>query len=332
MNNIHNITDIQLAFSAPSWLPTGHLQTIYPALFVSLQDVHYRRERWELDDGDFIDVDWVNADNVLSANQATVVLFHGLEGSSQSHYSKALMAEVSQKGWRGVVIHFRGCSGEPNRLPRAYFAGDSAEIEGMLTRVKSAVGSSPIYAVGVSLGGNALLKWLGEKGECAGFLVAKAAAVSAPMDLGAAAKRLGSGLDRWLYTPMFVKTMKAKALAKTQRFPNILEIEKVNNASTIHEMDRYVTAVLHGFENEVDYYAKNASKPWLPHIDVPTLIINAKNDPFIPALSLPSISEVSSAVTLKYPEEGGHVGFVHAPFPGRIDWLPKRLLSFFASD
>ncbi len=332
MTNIRNITDIQLAFSAPYWLPTGHLQTIYPALFVKLQNVSYHRERWELDDGDFIDVDWVNADNMLSAHPPTVVLFHGLEGSSHSHYSKALMAEVIQKGWRGVVIHFRGCSGEPNRLPRAYFAGDSAEVEMMLTRVQSAVGSSPIYAVGVSLGGNALLKWLGEKGAHAGLWVAKAAAVSAPMDLGAAAKRLGSGLDRWLYTPMFVKTMKAKALAKTQRFPNILEIEKVNNANTIHEMDRYVTAVLHGFENEVDYYAKNASKPWLPYITVPTLIMNAKNDPFIPAQSLPLIAEVSSTVTLEYPQEGGHVGFVHAPFPGRIDWLPKRLLSFFAAE
>lgn len=326
------IANAEVPFSSPFWLPTGHLQTIYPALLISPEDVSYRRDRWELDDGDFIDVDWVNADAAVSDNQPTVVLFHGLEGSSQSHYSKALMAEVSAKGWRGVVIHFRGCSGEPNRLPRAYYAGDTAEIEMMLTRVKSEVGSSPIYAVGVSLGGNALLKWLGEEGAHAEQLVVKAAAVSAPMDLGASANTLDSGLDRWLYTPMFVKSMKVKALAKAEQFPDILDVEKIQNASTIHEIDRDVTAVLHGFKDEVDYYAKNAAKPWLPQITVPTLIINAKNDPFVPAQSLPSAAEVSPAVTLEYPEEGGHVGFVHAPFPGYIDWLPKHLLSFFMGE
>lgn len=330
--SLANVANAEVAFSSPFWLPTGHLQTIYPALLVSPENVTYRRERWELDDGDFIDVDWVNADDAPSASQPTVVLFHGLEGSSQSGYSKALMAEVAAKGWRGVVIHFRGCSGEPNRLPRAYFAGDSAEIEMMLSRVKSEVSSSPIYAVGVSLGGNALLKWLGEEGAHAEQLVVKAAAVSAPMDLGASAGALDSGLDRLFYTPMFVKSMKAKALAKAQQFPDILDVEKVQNATTIHEVDRYVTAVLHGFKDEVDYYAKNAAKPWMPQITVPTLVINAKNDPFIPAQSLPSAAEVSQTVTLEYPEEGGHVGFVHAPFPGHIDWLPKHLLSFFAGE
>lgn len=330
--SLANVANAEVAFSSPFWLPTGHLQTIYPALLVSPENVTYRRERWELDDGDFIDVDWVNADDLPSSNQPTVVLFHGLEGSSQSNYSKALMAEVAAKGWRGVVIHFRGCSGEPNRLPRAYFAGDTAEIEMMLSRVKSEVGSSPIYAVGVSLGGNALLKWLGEEGAHAEQLVVKAAAVSAPMDLGASADALDSGLDRLFYTPMFVKSMKAKALAKAQQFPDILDVEKIQNATTIHEVDRYVTAVLHGFKDEVDYYAKNAAKPWLPQITVPTLIINAKNDPFIPAKSLPTQTEVSSAVILEYTDEGGHVGFVHAPFPGHIDWLPKHLLSFFVGE
>ncbi len=313
-------------YQAPFWLPGSHLQTIYPAVFARGEEVQYRRERWELDDGDFIDTDWVDSDDT---SQPIVVLFHGLEGGSQSHYARALMTEVKAKGWRGVVIHFRGCSGEPNRLPRAYFGGDSLEVEMMLSRVRQAAPDAKIYAVGVSLGANALLKWMGEQNTHAEQVINKAAAISAPMDLAAVADTLDSGLDRWLYTPMFVKSMKVKALAKAERFPGILDVEKIKAAKTIHEMDRYVTAVLHHFKDDEDYYAANSSKPWLPYITVPTLIINAKNDPFVPSRILPDSSEVSSTVTLEYPEEGGHVGFVHSPFPGHIDWLPQHLLEFF---
>ena len=326
-------------YSAPFWLPGGHLQTIFAATLASKPTVNYRRERWELPDSDFVDVDWAepiiaeqnspaNLVPDLPPNIPIVVLFHGLEGSSQSNYSRALMAASVAKGWRGVVIHFRGCSGEPNRLPRAYYAGDTPEIQLLLSRVSEHAPQAPIYAAGVSLGANALLKWLGESGEGAKTIVSKAVAVSAPMDLAASATALDTGLNRILYTPSFVDSMRPKALAMLVRFPNLpLEIEKIKAAKTIHDIDNAVTAVLYGARDAEDYYAKNASKPWLQQIRLPTLILNAKNDPFIPEHTLPTAAEVSEFVTLEYPETGGHVGFA-----GRDNWLATRILDYFTSE
>lgn len=323
-----SVTAYSTPYSAPFWLPGGHLQTIYAATLAGAPQVNYRRVRWELPDSDFVDVDWVET-NAADANTPIVVLFHGLEGNSQSNYAKALMAAVQAKGWRGVVIHFRGCSGEPNRLPRVYYAGDTPEIQLLLSRLRTYAPQTPIYAVGVSLGANALLKWLGESGEEAKTIINKAAAVSAPMDLAASATALDIGLSRILYTPRFVASMRPKALNMLARFPelqsqDLLDVEKINAAKTIHDIDSAVTAKLYGAKDVEDYYAKNASKPWLTHIRLPTLILNAKNDPFIPEETLPTVAEVSELVTLEYPEAGGHVGFA-----GRDNWLPRRILEYF---
>jgi uncharacterized protein len=316
------------SYTAPFWLPGGHLQTIYAATLASAPQVSYRRERWQLPDGDFVDTDWVGT-NAAGTNTPVVMLFHGLEGNSDSNYAKALMAAVQAKGWRGVVIHFRGCSGEPNRLPRVYYAGDTPEIQLLLSRLRTDAPEAPIYAVGVSLGGNALLKWLGESGENAKTIINKAVAVSAPMDLAATATALDTGLNRILYTPRFVDSMRPKALNMIERFPElqskgVLDSEEIKTAKTIHEIDSAVTAKLYGARDVEDYYAKNASKPWLTHIRLSTLILNAKNDPFIPEETLPTTSEVSESITLEYPETGGHVGFY-----GLDNWLPNRLLAFF---
>lgn len=314
-------------YAAPWWLPGGDLQTIYTALLVPGPEVSYRRERWVLPDGDFLDLDWVDGE----ADAPTVVLFHGLEGSSASFYARDLMYSVRARGWNGVVAHFRGCSGEDNRLPRAYFAGDSDEIERVLTHVKAAHPATPLYAVGVSLGGNALLKWLGERGEQAHALVARAAGVSAPLDMAAAGHALDSGFNRVVYTAHFLATLKAKALRKAARFPGLLDAAAIEQATTFQEFDTLVTARLHGFADAEDYWARVSSKRWLPSIRVPTLVLNAQNDPFLPAAALPGGHEVSDAVTLEQPESGGHVAFPNGPFPGTIDWLPRRLLEFFAS-
>lgn len=323
-----SMTAISAPYSAPFWLPGGHLQTIYAGAVASAPVVNYSRERWELPDGDFVDVDWAEpiASGQETPNPSTpiVVLFHGLEGNSNSNYAKSLMATSLAKGWRGVVIHFRGCSGEPNRLPRVYYAGDAPEIQLLLTRLREQNAHAPIYAVGVSLGANALLKWLGESGEQAKRVIRKAAAVSAPMDLAASATALDSGLNRILYTPRFVDSMRPKALSMSARFPGLLDDEKIQSAKTIHDIDNAVTAVLYGAKDAEDYYLKNASKPWLTKIELPTLILNAKNDPFLPAETLPATHEVSATVTLEYPETGGHVGF-----PGSDNWLANRLLEFF---
>jgi hypothetical protein len=237
------------------------------------------------------------------------------------------MAALHQRGWRGVVPHFRGCSGVPNRLPRAYHSGDSAEVGYILNRLR--VGATRIYAAGVSLGGNALLKWLGEQGSAAGEVVRACAAVSAPLDLPAAGAALDRGLSR-IYSAHFLRSLKPKALAKLDRFPGLYDRQAVAAALRIEQFDSLVTAPLHGYRDAADYWQQSASKPWLQHIQVPTLIINARNDPFMPAAVLPDATQVSAQVTLDFPQQGGHVGFVTGPFPGGFDWLPQRLLDYFA--
>tara|TARA_R110002073_G_scaffold333520_1_gene521283 strand:- start:1660 stop:2679 length:1020 start_codon:yes stop_codon:yes gene_type:complete len=315
-------------YVAPAWLPGGNAQTIYPYLIKPNCKIIYRRERWELDDGDFVEVDWMDGSN----DSPLVVFFHGLEGGSRSHYVLSIMRTLQEHGWRSVVVHFRGCSGIPNRLPRAYHAGDSVEIDWMLKRIakKNVQLSShqPLYVIGVSLGGNAMLKWLGQQGKQANNIVTGATAISVPLDLAAAGTALDSGFNQ-LYTRHFLSTLKDKALEKLDRFPGLFDAGKLAACTSIYQFDDLVTAPLHGFRSTDDYWQQSSSKPWLKHIQVPTLVINARNDPFMPASVLPEQNTVSSAVTLEYPETGGHAGFIHAPFPGKLDWLPRKIISFF---
>jgi hypothetical protein len=310
-------------YRAPAWLPGGHAQTVYAPLLAGPAPA-YRRERWDTPDGDFIDLDWVDA----PPGAPLVVAFHGLEGSSRSHYALALMRASRSRGWRGVVPHFRGCGGQPNRLARAYHSGDAAEVDWILRRLRRDT-RGPLFAVGVSLGGNALLKWLGEQGAAATEVVAAAAAVSAPLDLRISGDALALGLNR-VYTRMFLSTLKPRSLAKLARFPGLYDPAAVRRAATLREFDDVVTAPLHGFRDTDDYWRRASSKPLLGQVRVPTLVLNARNDPFVPPPCLPVPEDVSPAVTLEFPKEGGHAGFVTGRFPGTLDWLPRRLLAFFA--
>lgn len=313
------------SYRAPAWLPGGHAQTIWPIVRKGAPPA-YRRERWDTPDGDFIDVDWLDAPH--EAEAPLVVLFHGLEGSSASHYASALMHRLAQRAWGGAVPHFRGCSGAPNRLPRAYHSGDSHEVDWLLRRFRAAAGEAPLFAVGVSLGGNVLLKWLGERGETARDVLAAAAAVSAPVDLTAAGDALGRGFNR-LYTRHFLASLKRKTVAKIARFPGIADARAVSRSRTLREFDDLFTAPLHGFRDAADYWLRSSAKPLLGRIRVATLVVHARNDPFHPAPHLPGPYEVAPAVTLDYPDGGGHVGFVSGRFPGSLAWLPKRVLGFF---
>lgn len=318
--------DIESSYRAPLWLPGAHLQTIAAARLVPLPRVEYRRERWETPDGDFVDVDFALPEPA-DAKAPVLVLFHGLEGNSQSHYARAVMRAAADRGWRGVVPHFRGCSGEPNRLPRAYHSGDSGEGDWILRQVKARCPQALLHAVGISLGGNMLAKWLGERGTDAGF-VASAASIGSPLDLAAGGAALSRGFNL-VYTRMFLATLKAKALAKIARFPGIARADAVGESRDLYDFDNAYTAPVHGFRDTDDYWSRASGRPWLRAVEVPHLVLNARNDPFVPAASLPRPAEVSRFVHLEQPQEGGHIGFARGRPPGDLGFLPERLFRFF---
>ena len=306
-------------YRAPIWLPSGHLQTIYPAIGIAKPAVAYRRERWDAPDGDFIDVDFVDGE----PGQPFVVLFHGLEGSSNSHYARAMMAAVKARGWSGAVPHFRGCSGELNRAPRFYHSGDAREVDWILRRLRPRA-NGKFYAAGVSLGGNALLRWLGESQQQAAIVDA-ACAVSAPLDLARGGEALSSGFNM-LYTRMFLRSLVPKCLAKLGQFPGLFDRDALLASRDLYAFDNVVTAPLHGYRDTNDYWDRASAKHVLNDITVPTLVLNAKNDPFLPGRHLPQ--RAASRVVLDYPAEGGHVGFAVGGLPGKLDWLPRRLIHF----
>jgi predicted alpha/beta-fold hydrolase len=321
---------VGMFYRAPLWLPNSHVQTIVPALFARLPAVTYRRERWDTPDGDFIELDWLthepHAQNEAhTADTPLFVLFHGLEGSSGSHYARTLMSAARKLGWHGVVPHFRSCSGPLNLLPRFYHLADSAEVDWVLRRLRE----TPAATIGprcVSLGGNVLLRWLGERREDASFLSA-AAAISAPLDVHAGGRALSQGFGK-LYTRNFLKTLKVKARQKLEQYPGLFDANAMLASRTMYEFDSVVTAPLHGFRDTDDYWTRATTRPLLPEITVPTLVLNARNDPFLPGAVLPARHEVSGAVELDQPQHGGHVGFMTGPFPGRIDWLSQRVFNY----
>ncbi len=297
----------------PRWLRNGHAETIY-AKALSSTPPDYRRELVVDSYGvDLVAYDFVDAPNV---DAPVVVLFHGLEGSSRSHYAIELMKTVQQYGWHGVVAHFRSCGGVASH--RVYHSGDSREIAHMLGCLKTRYPHQKLYAVGVSLGGNALAKYLGEQGDDA--LVDAAAVVSAPVDLNAAAAALDVGLSRLFYTPYFLSSLNQK----------VQKIEGVF-VSKLSQFDDLYTAPLNGFSGSRDYYTRSQSLPYLPRIMRPTLLLNAQNDPFLPAQYLPTAKDVSNHITLLQPQHGGHCGFVSGVGRGHIRWLPETVLSYFES-
>lgn len=317
----------------PRWQLDGHAQTIGAALWARRfagEPPRWQRERWITPDGDFVDVDTV----VPPEPVALLILFHGLEGSSASHYAQAFADAARQRGWAIVLPHFRGCSGEANHAPRAYHSGDYEEIGWMLAQVARRWPAPPRVAAGVSLGGNALLRWLQEGGLSAGACVRAAASISAPLDLAAAGAAIDQGLNRLLYARMFLRTMRRKARDLWQRHPGLFDLSRALAATTLREFDDAFTAPLHGFRGVDDYWRRASSKPHLASIRVPTLVLNACNDPFVPAASLPLQPSSGSHVQLWQPRAGGHVGFSDAVTPwdlrGDVRALPRAVLPWLA--
>lgn len=332
-------------FSPPLWLPEGQSQTIIGSRFASHPQIHFERQRLTTLDGDFIDLDWnipglheihgsYTREPIRSAKAndfkgRALVLFHGLEGSSQSHYAQAICHDFRALGWAVVVAHFRGCSGENNRLARSYFSGDTQDVAYIMRCIQERLPQAQWYAAGVSMGGNVLLKYAGEQGSALKHLQA-IAAISAPTDLAACARQLGQGFfSRAIYTPYFLITMKKKMREKHQQWGEQIPIKKIQSARTLWDFDDVYTGPIHGFAGALDYYQRCSSKPGLIDVQVPCLVLNAQNDPFVPASSLPKPHEVSPYVTLHQPLHGGHVGFSQGRFPSKLGWLSQRLLAFF---
>ncbi|MDE2368559.1 MAG: alpha/beta fold hydrolase [Burkholderiales bacterium] len=325
--------DFGARYRAPAWLPGGDLQTIWAATRAR----HHRgapprfaRERWDTPDGDFIDVDHLES-AADDAGARHLVLFHGLEGSSTSPYAQAFACVARERGWRYSVPHFRGCSGIMNRAPRAYHSGDHVEIDWILRRLRER-SARPLQVVGISLGGNALLRWAEEQGDAAAGVAAAIAAVSAPLDLTAAGMALDRGANRLIYARMFLATMKPRALAKLERFPGLFDGERVRAATTLRAFDDAFTAPVHGYRDAADYWARASAGPQLARLRLPTLLLNARNDPFVPAASLPGPAAVNGHVTLWQPAQGGHVGFPRgAAPPGDVFAMPAAVAGWLAA-
>ena len=319
-------------YQAPWWLPGGNPQTIWPALFSRRfhgTPPRWQRERWHTPDADFIDVDWLLDDRPAAAERPLLVLFHGLEGSVHSHSSVAFADAARARGWRFALPHFRGCSGEINLAPRAYHSGDFAEVGWMLERFR-ALHDGPLLAVGVSLGGNALMRWAEEAGASAGSVARAVASVSSPLDLAASGAAIGRGFNRLVYTRMFLRTMKPRALAKLAQYPGLFDRDTLLAARDLYDFDNVFTAPLHGFKDTDDYWRRGSAKPQLHRIRIPALALNARNDPFVPAPSLPLAQDNGPHVTLWQPAHGGHVGFPGGRWPGDVFTLPEQVLGWAA--
>ncbi|HEX7689252.1 MAG TPA: alpha/beta fold hydrolase [Burkholderiaceae bacterium] len=319
------------AYRAPWWLPGGHLQTIWTSLFSRTHDgtpPDFRRERWTTPDDDFVDVDFLVEPPGADRSRPMLVLFHGLEGSSTSGYAQAFACLARELGYAYAVPHFRGCSGELNLAPRAYHSGDHEEVDWILERLRTRRGG-PVLAVGISLGGNMLLRWAEEHGTQAARKATAIAAVCSPLDLAAGGRAIGRGFGRHSYTRMFLGTMKPKALAKLRQHPGLFDGDRLRAARDLYEFDNAFTAPVHGFRDTEDYWSRASSKPRLADIRIPALVLNARNDPFVPADSLPTQAEVGRHVTLWQPREGGHVGFAHGALPrGMATAMPQAVFGW----
>lgn len=300
------------------WLPGAHLQTLYPSLARRRIVPELHRERLELPDGDFLDIDWT-----CNTHGPVVLVLHGLEGSLESHYTGGILAALAAQGFRTGLMYFRGCSGEPNRLPRSYHSGETGDLQAVIRHIRNSSPDKSLAVIGYSLGGNVLLKWLGEQGNRA--TITTAIAVSVPFDLDRASRRLEQGLSR-IYQSYLLKKLRQSVMSRADLHPPMVPLQKLSRLKTFRQFDDAITAPLHGFRDVDDYYSQSSSRPYLRHIDVPVLIIHALDDPFLPSDAIPKDAELSHAVTLELSRHGGHVGFVSGDNPLAAQyWLEGRI-------
>jgi uncharacterized protein len=305
------------------------VQTVWGPLF-RRDRIQWRRERVVTSDGDFVDLDWAAG---APAGAPILLVLHGLEGSSRSHYAIGLMRQALERGWRAATLNFRSCSGELNRLRPFYHSGDTADLDEVVRLLVEREPGVRFGAVGVSLGGNVLLKWLGERGATAPEAIAGAAAISVPFNLTPCAEALDRGFCRLLYTTHFLGTMRTKIRLKAERDPGLREIVDLALAlrsRTFAEYDRAVTAPLNGFADERDYWTRASSAPYLDRICRPTLLVNALDDPIVPPAALPDPAALPPWVRAEFVPRGGHAAFFEG-WPWRVrSWAERRVVEFLA--
>jgi uncharacterized protein len=312
-------------FEPLRWLRGPHGQTVFGTLFRRGPRLRLRRERWELSDGDFLDVDRLEGRD----GAPLLIVLHGLEGSASSHYVRGLLARAGDRGWRGMALNFRSCSGEQNRLLRSYHSGETGDLSEAIRRARSESPGAAILLAGCSLGGNVVVKWLGEQGAQAN--VQAAVALSVPFDLKLCARALDAeGAMEFVYRTRFLRSLKHKALEKARRFPQ-LDVPRIRAARTLFEFDEAVTAPMHGFADAEDYWAQSSSGPFVPRVRVPLLLVSAEDDPFIPPGCLPRAAATANpCVALEVYPHGGHLGFVAGPHLPWF-WAEWRAAEFLAS-
>ena len=315
------------SFSAPWWAANRHVQTLWGKLLRSPASVPTRHERWHTPDDDFLDLHRLDA----PAGRPRLLALHGLEGTIRSHYLAGVLTEAHRHGWGADILLFRSCGPEPNRAARLYHSGETSDLDHVLRRIVADHPESPIALVGFSLGGNVLLKWLGEQGPNVPAAVRAACAVSVPFDLSRSADHICRGFAR-VYQAHFLRSLRRKTEAKMRSFPDLVDPRRLESARTIRDFDDAVTARVHGFAGADDYYRRSSSIRWLDRIRVPTLLLSSADDPFLPGEVLREVEGIAQrnpALQIDFTERGGHVGFV-AGLPWKpVYWADRRIARHF---
>jgi predicted alpha/beta-fold hydrolase len=319
----------EIIYSPAWWIPGGHLQTLWGKLFRRQAVAPTVLERWDTPDEDFVEVYRLQA----AGGVPRVVLLHGLEGTIRSHYAQGLLNEAARRGWGADLLIFRSCGSEPNLTRRFYHSGETTDAAFVLDRISREHPTSPLAIAGVSLGGNVLLKLLGERGSDLPPQLKAAAAISVPFDLSRSSRRINRGFSRF-YQKFFLGSLRRKAQEKAERFPDLAPADRISGLRTLEDFDNLITGPLHGFLDAEDYYRKSSSLPWLERIRINTLLLSAVDDPMLPPEVLDEVRDVARRnpnLHLEFVEKGGHAGFIAGSWPWRPFYYAEyRVGEFFA--
>lgn len=317
---------VESSFKPAWWMTNKHVQTIIPRIYRRNHTLHTEDETLSTPDGDFLDISWTRKP-AKDEQTPIVIVFHGLEGNIESFYASGMLDAIKKRGWIGVLMHFRGCSGRPNNQARAYHSGETSDPQFFIDYLNKQFTNAPLMAVGFSLGGNVLAKYLGEKGEQCKLLCG--AVISAPLRLAGCAKRISQRFSK-VYQKYLLDKMKHSAISKIQHlkenYPLQLKAGDIRKFSTLAQFDEYITAPLHGFKSALDYYTQSSAMQFLRSVKVPTLILHAADDPFMAPDVIPTMDDLSPSIRYELSQAGGHVGFLSGVNPLKpIFWLEKRV-------